>query len=67
MVTSGAEGEAALLQTLHEIWNWRMFGRVREAYAPQAVWHGPRMLDLHGPAAVTQQPMGLLAMIPDAS
>ena len=64
---AGTEGEAALLQTLHEMWNWRMFGRVREFYAPQAAWHGPRMRDLHGPAAVTQQLLGLLAMIPDAS
>ncbi len=64
---AGTEGEAALLQTLHETWNWRMFGRVREAYAPQAAWHGPRMRDLHGPAAITQQFLSLLAMIPDAS
>jgi len=63
---AGTEQEAALLQMLHEIWNWRMFGQVPEAYAPQAMWHGPRMRDLHGPAAVTQQLLGLLAMIPDA-
>jgi len=63
---AATEQEAALLQMLHEIWNWRMFGRVREAYAPQAMWHGPRMRDLYGPAAVTQQLLGLLAMIPDA-
>ena len=64
---AGTEEEAALLQTLHEMWNWRMFGRVREVYAPQAVWHGPRMRDLHGPAAITQQLLSLLAMIPDAN
>lgn len=64
---AGTEPEAELLQLLHEIWNWRMFGRVREAYAPQVLWHGPRMLDLHGPAAVTHQLLSLLAMIPDAS
>ena len=64
---AGTDQEATLLQTLHEIWNWRMFGQVHELYAAHAMWHGPRMHDLDGPAAVAQQLLELLAMIPDAA
>ena len=61
------DAEAELLQTLHRIWNWRMFGMIQQAYAPQVLWHGPRMKDLYGTAMLTQQLIGLLAMLPDAT
>ncbi len=64
---AGTDEEAQLLQLLHEIWNWRMFGRVRDAYAPNVMWHGPRMRDLFGTATLTQQIIALLAMVPDAT
>ena len=31
------------------------------------LWHGSRMRDLYGLSTVTQQVIGLLAMIPDAT
>ncbi len=64
---ASTDQEAELLQKLHQIWNWRMFGMVPQLYAPRVMWHGPRMKDLYGTAMMTQQLMGLLAMIPDAS
>ena len=64
---ANSDAEAELLQTLHQIWNWRMFGLIEQAYAPQVMWHGPRMKDLYGTAMMTQQLMGLIAMIPDAA
>ena len=60
-----SETEAACLRTLHEIWNRRMLGRIREAYAPNTHWHGPRMKELYGRAAVTHQTLALLATLPD--
>ena len=63
---ASTDPEAELLLVLHDIWNRRMFGRIREAYAPNVLWHGPRMRDLYGVAAVTQQVIGLVAMMPDA-
>jgi predicted ester cyclase len=64
---AGTEEEAALLQMLHTLWNWRDFSIVRARYAPQVMWHGPRMRDLYGTGALTHQLIALLAMLPDAS
>ena len=64
---AGSSAEAEFLQTLHEMWNWRNFSRVRDLYAPNVLWHGPRMRDLYGLSTVTQQLIGLLAMLPDAT
>ena len=44
-----------------------MFGILREVYAPSVQWHGPLMRELFGQAAVLQQTMRLVAMIPDAA
>ena len=57
--------EAACLGWLHEIWNRRMFGLIRDVYAPNCLWHGPRLQELAGPAAVTTQTIRLAAMMPD--
>ena len=64
---AATDAEADLLQDLHQIWNWRMFGDIRRLYAPHVQWHGPRMKEVSGTAMVTQQLIGLLAMIPDAT
>ena len=58
--------EAWCLRWLHEAYNKRMFGILREVYAPNVQWHGPMMRELFGQAAVLQQTMRLVAMIPDA-
>jgi predicted ester cyclase len=57
--------EAKVLEWLHHIYNKRMFGKIHEIYAPNVQWHGPLMRELFGIAAVLQQTMRLVAMIPD--
>ncbi len=37
---------------LHEIFNKRMFGKIKDVYAPTAQYHGPLMKELYGVAAV---------------
>ena len=61
------DAEAECLRTLHEIYNRRMFGRIKQAYAPNVQWHGPRMKELYGRAAVTHQVLSLIGSIPDAA
>ena len=58
--------ETETLLWLHEVWNRRMFGRITKVYAPNAQYHGPKMVELYGPAAVLHQHLGLLGSIPDA-
>lgn len=60
------EIEADVLRWLHEIFNKRMFGKIREVYAPNVQYHGPLMRELYGVAAVTHQHLGLIGSIPDA-
>ncbi|CAN5513403.1 hypothetical protein BH10PSE4_BH10PSE4_35610 [soil metagenome] len=57
--------EVQLLEWLHHIYNMRMFGKIHEIYASNVQWHGPMMRELFGVAAVLQQTMRLVAMIPD--
>lgn len=57
--------EREVLEWLHEIHNRRMFGRIREVYAPTVQYHGPLMKELYGQGAVTHQTVGLYANVPD--
>ncbi|MBF9031722.1 ester cyclase [Rhodobacterales bacterium HKCCE3408] len=57
--------ERQVLQWLHEIHNRRMFGKIRDVYAPTVQYHGPLMKELYGHGAVTHQTVGLWASIPD--
>lgn len=57
--------EAKTLSWLHEMWNLRMFGLVSKIYASNAQYHGPKMVELYGPAAVLHQHLALLGSIPD--
>lgn len=60
------EIEVETLSWLHHVFNRRMFGRIEKVYAPNAQYHGPKMAELYGPAAVLHQHLGLLGSIPDA-
>ncbi len=60
------DGEADCLRWMHRVYNERMFGAIRDVYAPNVQWHGPMMRELYGVAAVMTQTMRLVAMIPDA-
>ncbi|MVW46533.1 ester cyclase, partial [Enterobacteriaceae bacterium TzEc013] len=59
--------EEQCLRWLHEIYNRRMFGKIKEVYAPNVQWHGPLMKELYGTAAVTHQTLALVGMIPDGA
>ena len=61
------ETEAWCLRWLHDVWNRRMLGTIRQVYAPNAQWHGPLMKELYGRAAVTHQALQLLGTIPDCA
>lgn len=61
------ETEAQVLRWLHHIYNKRMFGKIREIYASNVQWHGPLMRELYGEAAVLQQTMRLVALMPDCA
>lgn len=63
---ANTELEAEVLRWLHEIFNKRMFGKIKDVYAPTVQYHGPLMKELYGVAAVTHQHLGLVGSIPDA-
>ena len=62
-----SETEAWCLRWMHQAYNRRMFGVLREVYAPNVQWHGPPMRELFGRAAVLHQVLRLFAMLTDAS
>ena len=59
--------ERQTLQWLHEVYNRRMLGKIKDVYAPNAQYHGPLMTELYGVAAVMHQTLGLLGSVPDAA
>jgi predicted ester cyclase len=59
--------EEHTLRWLHEVYNKRMFGALRDVYAPTAQWHGPLMKELYGQAAVLHQTMALVGSVPDCA
>ena len=61
------ESEAECLRWLHEIFNKRMFGKIKDVYAPNVQYHGPMMKELYGRAAVLHQTLALVGMIPDCA
>jgi predicted ester cyclase len=61
------ESERDCLRWLHEVYNKRMFGTIRDVYAPNVQWHGPMMKELYGRAAVLHQTLALVGMIPDCA
>ena len=58
--------ERETLEWLHEMFNHRMFGSIKSVYAPNCQYHGPKMAEMYGPAAVLHQHLGLIGSIPDA-
>ena len=44
-----------------------MFGNISRLYASNCLWHGPLMRELSGVAAVLQQTLRLVAMMPDCA
>ena len=59
--------ERDTLTWLHDVFNRRMFGRIKDVYAPTVQYHGPLMTELYGIAAVMHRTIGLVGSIPDCS
>lgn len=57
--------EREVLEWLHEIHNKRMFGKIKDVYAPTVQYHGPLMKELYGHGAVTHQVVGLYSSVPN--
>ncbi|NIB40347.1 ester cyclase [Pseudomaricurvus alkylphenolicus] len=51
---------------MQEIWNRRMFGKVRDVYAHNAVYNGPSGRHLQGHGEIIGNVVNLLAALPDA-
>lgn len=58
--------ERHTLTWLHDVFNRKMFGRIRQVFAPTAMYHGPMMKELYGTASITHQALGLVGSFPDA-
>ena len=63
---AGTDLERQTLSWLHEVFNRKMFGKIRDVYAPTVMWHGPLMKELYGIASVMHQTIGLIGAFPDA-
>jgi predicted ester cyclase len=61
------ELEEHTLRWLHEAFNKRMFGVMKDVYAPAVMYHGPLLREITGAAGVLHQYLGLLGSIPDAA
>ncbi len=61
------DAEAECLRWFHEIYNRRMFGKIKEIYAANVQWHGPLMKELYGRAGVLHQTLALVGAIPDCA
>ncbi|PYE85546.1 ester cyclase [Pseudoroseicyclus aestuarii] len=58
--------ERRVLDWMHQVYNRKMFGRIRAEYAPTAQYHGPLMKELYGVTSVMHQTIGLVGSLPDA-
>jgi predicted ester cyclase len=61
------EIEEHTINWLHEAFNKRMFGIMKEVYAPTVMYHGPMMREVTGAAGVLHQYLGLMGSVPDAA
>ena len=59
--------EAWVLGWLHEVYNKRMLGRIKDVYAAGVQYHGTNMRELYGQAAVLQQTLRLIGTMPDCA
>ena len=62
-----SDEEAGFLQSLHEMWNMRMYGLVRDLYAPTVLAHWPSNRDTYGAQALLTNVLNLAALMPDAT
>lgn len=63
--TDGFDVEDFVRRTYQYIWNWRMPGKVDDAYAPTLRFHGPTDREYYGRGAYKAFLLSLMAMFPD--
>jgi len=63
--TDGFDVEDLLRRMYHYVWNWRMVGKVRDAYAPDLRFFGPTDRAFYGTGEYQSFVLSLLAMFPD--
>lgn len=64
--TPGFDIEDFVRRAFHEIWNWRLFGKVNDYYAPNYLCHAASDRELYGLGDFTQDIMARIAAFPDA-
>ena len=62
---NGFDVEDFLRRTYHYIWNWRMPGKVDEAYASNLRFHGSTNREYYGRGAYISFLLSMMAMFPD--
>lgn len=61
----GFDVEDFVRRAFHEIWNWRLVGKVNQYYAANARYHGAGGRELHGSGQLRAYFMSVLAMFPN--
>jgi predicted ester cyclase len=64
---ASTEIEEHTINWLHEAFNKRMFGIMKDVYAPTVMYHGPLMREVTGAAGVLHQYLGLMGSVPDTA
>ncbi len=65
--SDGFDVEDFIQRAYHYIWNWRMLGKVDDAYAPNLRFHGSTNREYYGRGAYKAFVLSLLAMFPDGA
>ena len=63
--SDGFDVEDFLRRTYHYVWNWRMLGKIDDAYAPNLRFHGSTNREYYGRGEYSAFILSLMAMFPD--
>ena len=63
--TDGFDVEDFVRRTYHYVWNWRLPGKVDDAYAPNMRFHGPTDREYYGRGEYKSFVLSIVAMFPD--
>lgn len=61
----GFDVEDFVRRAFHEIWNWRLVGKVNDYYVPTVRFHGAGNREFHGTGQLRSYFMSILAMFPN--
>ncbi len=63
--SGGFDVEDFLRRVYHYVWNWRLPGKVDDAYVPTMRFHGPTDRELYGRGEYKSFVLSIMAMFPD--